>query len=237
MRWLTPERYAAELESEAERLGSAASGQDAAALVPTCPEWTVRDLITHVGSGHRFATEIIETGAPAEFRRVDAPSDQSAWTPWLLDGARRLTAAVAARGFDGPVWSWHPKHRTAGFWLRRMVHDQVVHRFDADPWGDLAPDLAADGVDDLLLTFETFEALRGDGETLLFGATDLARSWRVTLTGSGVTWTDDDNPADVTVTMPVRLLLLLILNRRLPAPATVRGDAALWERWLQGSRF
>jgi hypothetical protein len=24
------------------------------APVPTCPEWTVRDLVTHVGPGHRF---------------------------------------------------------------------------------------------------------------------------------------------------------------------------------------
>ena len=30
-------------------------GADLTAPVPTCPEWTVRDLVTHVGSGHRWS--------------------------------------------------------------------------------------------------------------------------------------------------------------------------------------
>ncbi|WP_250030436.1 maleylpyruvate isomerase family mycothiol-dependent enzyme [Paractinoplanes maris] len=235
MDWLAPERYAAELEAEAGRLGRAATGLNPDAVVPTCPDWTVRDLITHVGSGHRFAAEIIETAGPVEYGRVPAPFDQDAWTAWLLDGARRLTAAVAARGFGAEVWSWHPEHQTAGFWLRRMVHDQVVHRFDADPDGILAPDLAADGIADVLLSFEMFEALRGAGETLQFRATDIPRSWHVTLTATGISWTDGDHPADATVAAPAQQLLL-ILNRRRPAPA-VSGDPALWERWRESSRF
>ena len=152
------------------------------------------------------------------------------------------------RGFGEEVWTWNPKHQTAGFWLRRMVHDLVVHRFDAEaaastqntaPAGAdsaLARDLAADGVADLLLCLEMFQGLAGAGETLQFRATDIPRSWHVTLTSSGIAWTDGDRPADVTVAAPV-LTLLLVLNRRLPAPATVEGDAGLWERWRAGSRF
>ncbi|WP_249997802.1 maleylpyruvate isomerase family mycothiol-dependent enzyme [Actinoplanes sp. M2I2] len=235
MDWLAPERYATELEAEAGRLGPAAAGQDPGAIVPACPEWTVRDLVSHVGTGHRFAATIIETGAPARYERIDAPAEPAAWTPWLLDGARRLNAAVSSHGFDGAVWTWHPRHQTAGFWLRRMVHDQIIHRFDAAQDGDLAPDLAADGIADSLLTFEVIGALRGDGETLRFRATDLSRTWHVTLTSDGPAWTEDDRPADVTVTAPARELLL-VLNRRLPAPE-LAGDPALWERWLAGSRF
>nr|WP_221376148.1 maleylpyruvate isomerase family mycothiol-dependent enzyme [Actinoplanes polyasparticus] len=235
MEWLAPERYAAELEAEAGRLGAAAARLPIATIVPTCPEWTVHDLVTHVGSGHHYAADVLATGGPVEYERVGAPSDPDVWTPWLLDGAQRLNAAVADRGFGSEVWSWHPRHQTAGFWLRRMVHDQVIHRFDADPTGDVAPDLAADGVSDLLLSFEMFEALRGHGETLQFSATDIPRSWHVTLTSSGITWNDGDHGADVTLTAPVRELLL-ILNRRLPAPRA-DGDAALWEQWQEGSRF
>ncbi|MBM2615230.1 maleylpyruvate isomerase family mycothiol-dependent enzyme [Actinoplanes sp. LDG1-06] len=238
MKWLAPERYAAELEAEAGRLGTAATAQAVEAMVPNCPEWTVRDLVTHVGTGHRFATEVIATGGHVEYRRIEAPTDQNAWTPWLLEGARALNEAVSSHGFTSEVWTWHPRHQTAGFWLRRMVHDEVIHRFDADPAGDLAPDLAADGVADFLLTFEAIgKDLPGDGGTLRFRATDLPRSWHVTLTDSGITWTEDAATAgaDVTVEAPVRSLLLL-LNRRVPAP-TVQGDAALWERWHAGTRF
>lgn len=115
MAWLSPERYASELEAETDRLAAAAGRQSPAATVPTCPDWTVRDLVTHVGSG----------------------------------------AAVHQSGFDSKVWTWQPAHQTPGFWLRRMLHDEIVHRFDAEPGGDLAPDVAADGIADILLVFET----------------------------------------------------------------------------------
>lgn len=246
MEWLAPERYAAELTAEAGRLATAAARQRPEAIVPTCPEWTLRDLVTHVGTGHRYAAGVIGTGAPAPYRLIDAPSDQDAWTGWLIEGARSLNAAVRARGFTGETWTWQPKHQTAGFWLRRMVHDLVIHRVDADPAGTIAPDLAADGVSDLLLCLATLEALKGSGETLRFHAADLARSWHVTLTTSGISWTENDHAADVTLAAPVQQLLL-ILNRRLPSPAPsssspetpaeLRGDVTLWERWRDASRF
>jgi hypothetical protein len=53
MAWLEPRRYAAELETETARLAAAASRRPPAGPVPACPEWTVRDLVTHVGTGHR----------------------------------------------------------------------------------------------------------------------------------------------------------------------------------------
>ncbi|MBU2665643.1 maleylpyruvate isomerase family mycothiol-dependent enzyme [Actinoplanes bogorensis] len=246
MDWLTPQRYATELEAGAARLGAAATALDPAAIVPTCPEWTVRDLVTHVGTGHRYATEVIAAGRRIEYQRIEAPSSSDAWTPWLLEGARTLNAAVHERGFTGKTWTWQPRFPTAGFWLRRMVHDQLIHCFDADPSGTVAPgtaapelaapDLAADGVADLLTTFEMFDRFAGTGETLRFRAIDIPRSWHVTLTPGGVAWTEADTPADVTVTAPAPTLLLA-LNRRLPSPDLIEGDTELWERWREASRF
>ena len=75
--------------------------------------------------------------------------------------------------------------QTAGFWLRRITHDTLVHRLDAELAVGRAvavtPDLAADGVCDLLDLFrvlpriDDFSALaglRGHGQTLHFHATD-----------------------------------------------------------------
>jgi uncharacterized protein (TIGR03083 family) len=237
MGWLSAERYAAELDAETERLAAAVTRQPDTSIVPTCPEWTVRDLVTHVGTGHRLAIGIVEErrDSPAPFRKIDAPADQAAWAQWLAEGAGRLNDVVRAHGFDGAVWTWHPKHQTAGFWLRRMLHDLIVHRFDAEPDGDLAPDAAADGVADFLLVSEIFERLRGDGETLRFDATDTGESWHVTLTGTGVDWRTGADAADVVCAAPVAELMLVLNRRR--EPATVTGDAALYQRWREGSKF
>jgi hypothetical protein len=56
------------------------------------------------------------------------------------------------------VWTW-ADDQTAGFWLRRITHDTLVHRLDAElavgREVTLAPDLAADSVSDLLEMFST----------------------------------------------------------------------------------
>ena len=237
MEWLTPGRYADELTAETARLAAAAAQRPTDGKIETCPEWTVRDLVTHVGTGHRLAAGIIEErrDRPAKYRLVPAPDEPDEWPAWLTEGARLLNAAVDDLGFDGTVWTWQPKFQTAGFWQRRMLHDLIVHRFDADPAGDLAPDLAADGIADLLLAFGHFPRFAGDGESLLFTATDLGRSWHVTLAKDGLEWSTEDHPADTAIKAPVRELLL-IMNRR-SEPDAIEGDRALWQRWWEKAKF
>jgi len=237
MEWLSPGRYAVELEAETARLAAAAAQIPTDRKIATCPEWTVRDLVTHVGTGHRLAAGIIEErrDRPAEYRLVHAPEQRDDWPVWLITGARRLNAAVVDLGFDGTVWTWQPKFQTAGFWQRRMLHDLIVHRFDADPAGELAADLAADGIADLLLAFEHFPRFAGKGETLLFTATDTGQSWHVTLTPDGLDWATKAETADTTCAAPVTELLLM-LNRRRPAE-NVEGDLALFQRWHNDAQF
>ncbi|HKD98286.1 MAG TPA: maleylpyruvate isomerase family mycothiol-dependent enzyme [Micromonosporaceae bacterium] len=258
MAWLPDDRYEAELEAETARLGAAVSGLEPATPVPTCPEWTVRDLVTHVGTGQRWATGIIEANlqTPHPYATVPAPHDPSAWTDWLAEGARSLAAAVRDGGPERRVWTWRPDDRTAGFWLRKMLHDEVIHRFDAEIAGghpgDLAPDLAADGVSDLLASIATlsptdsldpiFAGLAGTGETMLLRATDAdptTGTWMVERSPAGVHWRHGRAPADVTVRAPARELLL-VLNRRLDADrqdVEITGDRAVFIHWLEHSRF
>jgi hypothetical protein len=49
-------------------------------------------------------------------------------------------------------------HRLAAFWIRRMAHETAMHRIDADlamrrPSTPIPPELAVDGVDELLTVF------------------------------------------------------------------------------------
>jgi len=86
------------------------------------------------GRGHLWAAEIVEgrLPGPAPYVIVDAPQEPGAWVDWLTAGARRLAAAVRDGGLDLPVWTWRPREATAGFWLRKLLHDGLVHRFDVE---------------------------------------------------------------------------------------------------------
>jgi|SRR5215467_14113900 len=258
MAWLERDRYEVEFEAETARLCAGAAALDPSAPVPSCPEWTVRDLVGHVGTGHRWSTGIVEgrMQTPARYVAVPAPDDQSAWTDWLTAGARRLAGAVRDAGWDGPVWTWRPDDLTAGFWLRKMLHDELIHRFDveitAGRLGEVAPDLAADGVTDLLVTIATlsrpdapdpvFGGLAGTGETLRLQAADpdlAGGDWLVQRSPVGVNWRYGPGPADVTARAPARDLLL-VLNRRLDPGACdveITGDHALFAHWLEHSTF
>ena len=54
--------------------------------------------------------------------------------------------------------TWYDPDQTAGFWIRRMAQETVIHRIDAELAADavVAPipdDLAIDGIDELLKAF------------------------------------------------------------------------------------
>ncbi len=53
-------------------------GGDLARPVPTCPEWTFRQLATHVGRGHRWAAEIVATRAAEAIALRQVPGGEAA---------------------------------------------------------------------------------------------------------------------------------------------------------------
>ncbi|WIN00480.1 maleylpyruvate isomerase N-terminal domain-containing protein [Actinoplanes oblitus] len=193
MDWLTADRYLSAMESETALLAAAVTGRDPGERVPTCPEWTMRDLVSHVGTGHRLSAGVIEreATAPPAYELVAAPEAAAEWPGWLTAGAAGLIAAVREHGFGAHVWTWVPRYPTAGFWVRRMLHDLIIHRFDATSarvpavhvggeldddlavdgvaavhvGGDLDDDLAVDGVADILLCFATISG-RGPGSPM-----------------------------------------------------------------------
>jgi uncharacterized protein (TIGR03083 family) len=230
--------------------------------VPTCPGWTFRQLATHLGRGHRWAAQIVATRAtaPIPLREVPdgkLPEDPARHAQWLNAGAGQVIEAVTAAG-DDRVWTFTGM-RPATFWARRRAHEAAVHLADAQLAAgrevDLAPDVAADAVDEWLaltaagtegatdLARARAQELRGDGQSLHFHATDPGLSsngeWLVTRTPSGVTVQQGHSKADVAVRGPAAGLLL-VLTRRLPPsdPAIeVLGQQELLTHWLQHTPF
>jgi uncharacterized protein (TIGR03083 family) len=248
------ERYYAEIEASTETLAGLVHGADLTRQVPTCPEWTLRQLATHVGRAHRWAAEI--TGTRSEefipFRQVPdgrIPDDPALHAPWLRAGAARIIEAV--READGDqVWAFDGL-RPASFWARRMAHETAVHRADAqitvgrEP--EFEPGLAADAIDEWLgfmsgigASDTRVDALP-DGAGLHVHVTDEGSGgeWLARREGNAVTVEPRHGKGDVAVRGPAGRLLLVLLRRVPPDDPQVEvlGDAALLTGWLAGTPF
>jgi len=259
-RVLAPERYHEVITTSTATLAGLVDGADLARPVPSCPDWTLRQLATHVGRVQRWAAQIVSTRSAyaIAFREVPGgriPDDPAEHAGWLRAGADRLVTALGEAG-DAPVWAFGAQ-QPAGFWARRMTHETTVHAVDAQltaaPGNGrpaIAADVAADGIDEWL----TMQAGPSDGEPDLRAA-GLADGESLHVHASDVPegtgeWVVRHDPAGITVrhahekaTLALRggaSDLLLTLLRRLPADGQavqVHGDPDLLHRWLAATRY
>lgn len=237
------------------RFAAVAADLDPAARVPTCPDWSVADLTTHVGTVHRWAGNMVAVLAPERIPSstmdLGVPDDPRERPAWLAAGADPLVETLRSRDPDAPMWAWGAdKH--VRFWPRRMVHETAVHLADAEFAAGIAPEvdaaLAVDGIDEFLdnvshaayFAYKVTE-LRGNGERISFNAADAADAgarWSISLTPDGFSWDHVDADADVSVSGAAPDLYLMVWGRRRPddgARFTVEGDRALLDRWVERS--
>jgi uncharacterized protein (TIGR03083 family) len=256
---LTTDRYVAEIEASTAGLAEILADYDQALPIPTCPEWTLRQLVTHVGRAHRWAAEITRTRSDAfiPFRAVPdgkLPDDRADQPAWLRAGAARIVDAVREAGGD-VVWSFTGPV-PAGFWLRRMAHETLVHRADAqlaagaEPEPVIAAEVAADAIDEWLMLLsgglgnadERAKALPA-GVVLHIHATDDELGgrgeWMIRREAGGLTVEPGHGKGDAALTGPAASLLLVLMRRRpVSDPAvTVHGDSALVDGWLASTAF
>ena len=240
-------RYLEWIHADGERLAAVAElGMDAE--VPSCPGWTVADLVAHTGVVHRHKERIVrekwQDGQPLP---GEAPAD--GLIAWYRDGLDRMLDVLAAHDPAQPVATWYPEDQSVGFWYRRMACETVVHRIDAElahsAVTPVDPDLAADAVDEVLVVFmagypEWADVERGD-RTVRLEATDTGSFWTlryVEFSGtSAVTGTEyadepsfeligDDAPA-TTVAGVAEDILLFLWGRRTADGLVVDGDASI----------
>jgi uncharacterized protein (TIGR03083 family) len=255
MTMISQDRLCAGIRESTARLAGIITDEAETSPVPTCPEWTLRQLTTHVGRAQRWAAEIVTRRSQEfiAFRDVPdgrLPDDPAARPGWLNAGASRLIDAVAAGGAE-QVWTFAGM-RPASFWGRRMAHETAIHLADAELAAGqdtrIAADLAADGIDEWLWLTVTDPGdqpppLRDEGQALHVHATDEgldgAGEWLVRRTASGLALERGHARADVAVRGPAALLFLGLL-RRLPLAGPgvqVLGDEALLGYWLENTPF
>jgi len=123
---------------------AAAAGPDAA--VPTTPEWTITDLVEHVGQTQHWVAEIIErritdpTQLPTEMAVL--PTGPREWPAWLSEAAQRVASACSDGALDAPVFNPAGDERPGTrFWMSSMLNEAVIHGFDAANAADRRPTL------------------------------------------------------------------------------------------------
>lgn len=257
MSQLTLDRYAAEITASTATLAALIDGADLAQPVPSCPDWTLRQLATHVGRLHRWVAEMVSTRSAESipFRSVPDgrfPDDPAQRPGWLTAGAERLTRELSAAGSD-PVWAFGT-HRPAGFWARRMTHETVMHRADTQLATGTAPvieaDIAADGIDEWFTFVTVPDPGREDtrlaglrpGQSLHVHAGDVPSGqgeWLISRDTGGIEVRPEHGKGDAALRGPASGLLLVLTRRLSPAQAgaEVLGDPAVLDSWLGATPF
>ncbi len=105
--------------------------------VPTCPEWTLLDLVQHLGEVHRFWAAAVNAGPaaapPAESASEGveaAPREREALLAWSAASTRQLLDALREAGPDRGCWTWwgaSQSPQTSGAVARHQLHSGFLY--------------------------------------------------------------------------------------------------------------
>ncbi len=208
---MEPSRYLACLAADYGDLRDAVATVEPTATVPSCPGWTMADLVVHIAQVYLHKAAIIRTGEePQPWPPPDlAPSAQIRQPSLALLGRAygELRAAFRAHEPAAAVPTWFGPDQTVAFWIRRMAQETVIHRIDAElaaglPVTPVPGDLAADGIDELLTVMLAYLAQEWpDDFAELAGGHLAAESGRdaITVSAGETAWTIRPSPRQVVV--------------------------------------
>lgn len=218
------------VRQDGDRLASVADG-DLSMPIPSCPGWTVRDLVAHIAQVYEHKIECTRLGHapdpwPPEWPDADQP------VGWYRGAHRRLLEMFDESDATTPSATWWPTDQTVGFWARRMAHETAVHRVDAElARGMETPidaELATDGVDELLRIMlegdwseDTDDTAIGQRVVIQTGG----RAWDVVLDRGAMTVTDVGGEADARLSGDPSDVLLWLWGRADDDRVTYEGDA------------
>lgn len=213
--------------------------------VPGCPDWTLADLVEHLGGVQMFWAVVVsaaDPGGPPPRETVDFESPTGDLVAWSASATSQLLDALRAAGPASPSWAWWGASGaplTAEAVARHQVQEAAVHARDAqETIGQAAPlptAVAADGVAEFLaVPLASLGPWPGKPVRITFAASD-GPAHTVDLSASGVTL---DAPAAGTPALTVHgtagELVLGLYNRipldglRLEGDASLAGELKAW---------
>jgi uncharacterized protein (TIGR03083 family) len=224
------------VRDESRRLRDVLADVDLDAAVPSCPGWSVADLLAHLAEVQdawaQVAGQLLQD--PEGIVELPRPADEELRAT-LADRSAALVAALSARQPEDRCWSWSELGGDVAWVARRQAHEALVHRIDAELAAGLevtpvAPEIAADGVDELVRGFlvgvPDWAQLELDGVTVGVWCTDVGSRHVLALgrmTGTSPT-------SGRSYDLPAASLA----DPATPVDAEVAGPAWALDRWLWG---
>jgi uncharacterized protein (TIGR03083 family) len=220
---------------EENRTFAAAARLGLDTVVPSCPGWSVRDLVEHHASFQLWITELIveraqEPVAPSA-RRPPSGVDVVEWYDAIGD---QLVETLRGTDPATPVWSVTGEQR-AGSWARRQASETSVHRWDAqNAHGSGRPITHAGDYVSEMLTLLLPNVIRSfgtpvPGGTLALHSTDERCAWAVGPNGPTIEMIPEHGKVDVSLTGSTSDLFLALWGR--PTATTIEGDASVLAQW------
>lgn len=222
-----------------------AAAPDLDAQVPTCPEWTLRNLAQHLGNVHRFWAATVKAGqadAPPEGLPENRPEEREELLAWSQESARELLDALREAGQDRGCWTWWPDSaspQTAGAVARHQVQEAMVHTYDAQITAGkpepLPEQAALDGVDEFLATCCVGDKWPHEPAVVDYHAAE-GGSWRLVLSSEPSRLVRLPEPAtsaeapDASARATAADLVLTFYGRLPIDTPAIEGDRTIFER-------
>jgi uncharacterized protein (TIGR03083 family) len=195
--------------------------------VPACPDWKVADLVAHLGAVYSLVRGALtaEGGRPSR-SRDQAPAAHDELLPWFLEERRAVLEELTDREPDAPAWNFTGVAGTfhVGWWRRRQAMETAIHLVDLQQANGavvpVAPELAADGVDEALTELlpravgRSPGLIEGASGTLHLHCTDTDGEWMIDFDGQVPVTRREHAKGDAAVRGPASELFLLVWNRR-----------------------
>lgn len=234
-------RYLQCLAADYGDLRDAVASVEITATVPSCPGWTVADLVVHVAQVYLHKAAIMRTGEEpqpwpppglAQFAQSGAPA-----LPLLGRAYGELRAQFRAHEPGEEVPTWFGPDQTVGFWIRRMAQETVIHRIDAElavgePVVPIPDDLAGDGIDELLRIFLAYDEETWAEEAAPVLAKSPGR--RVAVRVPGAEWMIETSPTSLAVTTAFGAAIGRLDETHVDAAITGPAPAVLRRLWNRG---
>lgn len=153
--------------------------------VPSCPAWTLGDLVYHLGEVQVFWSRNLRAKTPNErlsSTEFDKDPDDDDLIEWFRNCTSSLVDALRTVGNESPCWTWWGEPATSAAVARHQVQEAAIHCWDAQLTLGVARPIDAvvahDGVGEFL------EVHRGSlavpqGPLVTLRSTDSRGEWRL----------------------------------------------------------